>query len=74
MHGLRRGTSRGPEAILSVQAASADARVRPDAYSTRLNVALNRRNDRPLTAGLGRLAMDGVTNPSVEHFVKHNEK
>jgi hypothetical protein len=42
--------------MLSMQVESADARVRPDAYSTRLNVALNRPNDRPLTAGLGRLA------------------
>jgi hypothetical protein len=34
--------------------------VRQDEFSTRLNVASNRPNDRPWMAGLGRLATDGV--------------
>jgi hypothetical protein len=59
--------------MLSMQAASADARVRPDAYSTRLNVVLNRPNDRPLTAGLGPISHGWRDEPCVEHFVKHKE-
>jgi hypothetical protein len=37
------------------------ARVRSDAFSTRYKISSDRSNDQPWMAGLGRLAMDGVT-------------